>query len=115
MSEILKFESNFKEVVLKHATNKLPADEWARLRARSGSDAALSHEAVIEVGFGEQQLSVEENLTGEFKPKASPVAFVSDQPVWYVAGAGFYVWSISPTHPYALFVWLTHPAYPEGW
>jgi len=115
MSEILKFENDFKEVVLKHASHKLPAAEWARLRARSGGDAGLSYEAVIRDGFCEQQLSVDENLTADFKPKASPVAFVSDQPVWYVAGAGFYVWSISPTHPFALCVWLTHPAYPEGW
>ena len=115
MSETLEFESAFKEAVLDHVTRKLSADEWKRLRARSGGDAGLSHEAVIRAGFGEQNLSVEENLIAEFKTKASPIAFVAEQPVWYVAGAGFYVWSISPTHRLALFVWLTHPAYPEGW
>jgi hypothetical protein len=115
MSEILKFESDFKEVVLKHAANKLPAAEWARLRARSGGDASLDHAAVVEAGFVEQSLSVDETLIAEFKPKASPIAFVADQAVWYVAGAGFYVWSTSPTNPMALCVWLTHPAYPEGW
>ncbi|MFM2084742.1 MAG: hypothetical protein RLY95_1560 [Pseudomonadota bacterium] len=115
MSEILKFENAFKEAVLDHVTRKLSTDEWKRLRARSGGDAGLNHEAIIDAGLAEQNLSVDENLTTEFKPKASPIAFVGDQPVWYVAGAGFYVWSISPTHPFALCVWLTHPAYPEGW
>lgn len=115
MSEATNYAGEFKEAVLKHLTRKLPNEEWTRLRVRSGGNVAMTFEEVVDAGYAEQGLTVHENLIPEYKSKASPIDFVAGQPVWYVAGAGFYVWSIHPNHTISLCVWLTHPAYPEKW
>jgi hypothetical protein len=128
MDAVLAYGNDFKEIVVSHIQDTLRHAEWSRLRALSlnlmrrppAARSLVIGEHITPEEFVDQALecssiSVNESLIMDFKQLSVKIGEVAEQPVFYVQGRGIYMWGLDQDHGDSLSVWLTYPAYPEGW
>lgn len=60
-------------------------------------------------------ITIDDVLTPTFKPKAEVIGHIAGKPMYYVHGAGFFALGTDAWPDETLILWLTWPAYPEGW
>lgn len=120
------YREPFKAMVLKHIRASMPAVEWARLRTLASDrknwvdrsfkfDPEASAAVLLDAALCEDSISVDETLVPAFRQRAVEIGQIGGQPVFYVAGAGIYLWGLDPANGFTLSFWATYPAYPPGW
>ena len=114
----------FKRAALDYIRTALGMQEWIRLRGLACQVKTppldgippdrYTPETIIQQTES-SSLSVEQTLIPTFKEKAEVIGRIEGEPMYYVHGAGFFVWGPKPDSDFTLNLWLTWPAYPQGW
>ncbi|HEY8097004.1 MAG TPA: hypothetical protein VIE65_13055 [Methylobacter sp.] len=106
-------KEEFKKIVLRHISEEMGTEEWARFRRFAGDDEVKQPEAAID-----EYLTVAYLTRGEIlkQPtfKAKTIAALNDAPVIYILDRGIYFWTPEEDAPMLMF-WCTEPKYPLDW
>lgn len=122
--ELSEHLPEFKRAALDYIRTALGMQQWILLRGIACHEAPPTHDGIPPDRYTPEtiiqqteswSISVNDTLVPAFRAKAEIIGKIAGEPMYYVHGAGFFVWGPKPDSDFSLILWLTWPAYPPGW